>query len=839
MLWLAAALVFSPIQSSNPEILTEGLAISGVARSGRIPFPTDAIQELIAAGTWKTPKVGDEVTHPSGQKRAWTAFKANDKGEFDQRPMSSGYGFFTVHREKEEVAILEASGHGMVYVNGEPRAGDPYGFGYLKLPVLLKQGDNQLLFATGRGTFRASLVKPKNGAFLNWSDTTLPDLREGAEYAEQLAGIIVVNASNRTQRNLQIFAGPKGFVTTNAVPPIPPCSVLKVPVRFPGEARLRPTKGPVKLGLELRFVDRERSVLYDRAEVDLRVRKPLETYKRTFISSIDGSVQYYAVNPAFGLKPGEKGALVLSLHGAGVEAIGQADAYSSKSWCHIVCPTNRRPYGFDWEDWGRLDALEVLELAKTELNVDPSRVYLTGHSMGGHGAWNLAVLRPDLFAAVGPSAGWRSFFTYAGGGRPENPDPIESIFERSRLSSDTEAFVKNLAGMGVYVLHGDTDDNVPVSEARAMRDLLKPWHEAFSYYEKPGAGHWWDDSDEPGASCVDWAPMFDMFASRRSPEPWSQRASAFETPNPVVFAGKGFARVASQIEQGRLSSVNLRYDPHIVRFSGTTENVRLLFIDLPPVEDRSAEKVTFVLDGSSLEVAIPKDAYPWSHAVLENRADGWQIVEPVTTGLKWVGTAKIAEIGGPFKTAFRSNPIAVYGTTGTAAEDSWAFAKARYDSETFLYRGNGTIRLLSDKEFLEQSRKFTEPFPGCNIVIYGNADSNWAWNQVVGDSPLYLGRGAAYIDKRQFTGDATGSLFVVPSRQYAWSLVAAVGGTGLQGMRLTDRLPYFVSGVQYPDWCIFGPEVLSKGIGGVLGAGFFDNFWKYSEANSAWRKPSP
>lgn len=28
------------------------------------------------------------------------------------------------------------------------------------------------------------------------------------------------------------------------------------------------------------------------------------------------------------------------------------------------CPTNRRPYGFDWEDWGRMDALEVLEVAQ-------------------------------------------------------------------------------------------------------------------------------------------------------------------------------------------------------------------------------------------------------------------------------------------------------------------------------------------------------------------------------------------------------------------------------------------------------------------------------------------
>ena len=32
----------------------------------------------------------------------------------------------------------------MVLVNGEPRAGDLYGYGYVKLPVLLSKGDNSL-----------------------------------------------------------------------------------------------------------------------------------------------------------------------------------------------------------------------------------------------------------------------------------------------------------------------------------------------------------------------------------------------------------------------------------------------------------------------------------------------------------------------------------------------------------------------------------------------------------------------------------------------------------------------------------------------------------------------
>ena len=50
-------------------------------------------------------------------------------------------------------------------------------------------------------------------------------------------------------------------------------------------------------------------------------------------------------------------------------------------------------------------------------------------------------------------------------------------------------------------------------------------------------------------------------------------------------------------------------------------------------------------------------------------------------------------------------------------------------------------------------------------------------------------------------------------------------------MRLTNRLPYFASGVGYPDWCILGPEVLKRGYGASRAAGFFDNEWKLNEKN--------
>ncbi|MEZ5975322.1 MAG: hypothetical protein R3E96_10910 [Planctomycetota bacterium] len=55
-----------------------------------------------------------------------------------------------------------------------------------------------------------------------------------------------------------------------------------------------------------------------------------------------------------------------------MEAISQARAYQAKDWATVVAATNRRPFGFDWEDWGRMDALEVLGLAESTFPTRPT-----------------------------------------------------------------------------------------------------------------------------------------------------------------------------------------------------------------------------------------------------------------------------------------------------------------------------------------------------------------------------------------------------------------------------------------------------------------------------------
>ena len=142
----------------------------------------------------------------------------------------------------------------------------------------------------------------------------------------------------------------------------------------------------------------------------------------------------------------------------------------------VVAPTNRRPFGFDWEEWGRLDALEAMDNAQSRFPNNPGLAWLTGHSMGGHGTWNIGLTVPERFAAIAPSAGWQSFWTYGGPERYPADGGVRELLRRAANPSDTELLIPNADRFGIYVLHGDQDETVPVSEARAMREKLGSTH---------------------------------------------------------------------------------------------------------------------------------------------------------------------------------------------------------------------------------------------------------------------------------------------------------------------------------------------------------------------------
>jgi len=179
--------------------------------------------------------------------------------------------------------------------------------------------------------------------------------------------------------------------------------------------------------------------------------------------------------------------------------------------------------------------------------------------------------------------------------------------------------------------------------------------------------------------------------------------------------------------------------------------------------------------------------------------------------------------GGLFKEAFQNNMIFVYGTNGNKDENAWAYQKARFDAETFWYRGNGAVDIVSDKEFLKLGTE------GRNVILYGHMEMNLAWDKLIPESPIKIKKGEVLFGSKSYYGDDLGVYFVYPRDNDEKSSVAVIAGTGIEGMISANPNRYFVSGAGFPDYMIFGSEMLEKGIEGVRQTGFFNNNWELIE----------
>lgn len=764
-----------------PPAITSWLVMPQLDPSGRIPFSSDAVfaAHLLNRAS-PAPQAGGKLQGSSGDG-VWSVAAPDAQGGVSVS--GGGWAYAELRADAEAVWMAQLAGASRLFVNGDGFTGDAYRYGFAGVPVLLREGINHIFVGGARGAFNLRFTAP-DGVLqrIPQDDMILPWLADREAGAGRVV-LTVANASPQTLSTLVMDAQRAGVDERHRqlmALPLLPLAVGKLVIPLPvPEASLRPgMTDPIQVR-----VSGAGGALLLRQDFELGMIPMTGHGSRSFVSRVDGSVQKWSAVPATaeagsGALPG----LVISLHGAGVDCAGQAAAYAPKEDFFIACPTNRRPYGFDWQDWGRTDAYEVLDAALAESHAPHERIYLTGHSMGGHGSWHLAVNDPDRWAAVAPSAGWASFDSY--GGRPKGV--LDNLWRGADGASETMALLSNLRALPVYALHGAADDNVPLSEMENLVAAMQGLGMNPQSHVEPGAGHWW------GNGCVDWPPIFELFRESRRPTQEEIREIDFRTVDPGVDSRHDWLEVEQLLEYGKPAHVSARWEGDVVVF-GETENVRRYRMHFP--------------DGSS-----------WSFVRAGSNA--WQRTEvPIPP------REKSPALAGPFKRAFDNRFLLVYGTQGSPEENAELVARVRHDAQVWWYRANACPWILSDREYLNR-RNFPR-VGGHNVILYGNADTNAAWGWVVpANCPLQVRRGSMQLGDKVWKRNNLAALCLTPGAEgSAAPLVGLVADSGVTGSRLGYTLRLFVSGVGYPDYVVWGPEVLHEGDGAVLAAGFFDHTW--------------
>jgi len=161
--------------------------------------------------------------------------------------------------------------------------------------------------------------------------------------------------------------------------------------------------------------------------------------------------------------------IILALHGRGERGsegmwqtqigLPQAVRDHPDRWPFIIVMPQCPQVNY-WTDPEMLAmATAALDQETAEFHADPDRTYLTGISLGGYGAWELARLDPHRWAAIAiVSSG--IFWSYA----------PERWLQASTLPAE---YARALGRTPVWLFHGTDDNVVPPRESELMYDALK------------------------------------------------------------------------------------------------------------------------------------------------------------------------------------------------------------------------------------------------------------------------------------------------------------------------------------------------------------------------------
>jgi hypothetical protein len=185
--------------------------------------------------------------------------------------------------------------------------------------------------------------------------------------------------------------------------------------------------------------------------------------------------------------------LVVCLHGAGFTGEAYLERWQARLGEEYVlaCPT--APMG-DWFTRGAEElVLATIRSVQRRYHIDQDRIFLTGMSNGGIGAWVIGMHDAPLFAGIAPMAGG--------------------------LDRVLMPFLANLRSTPIYIIHGAKDQVMPVELSRTITKELTRLGYPFVYREHDrehpmAGGHYFPREELP--ELVTW-----LNAQRRNSLPTS------------------------------------------------------------------------------------------------------------------------------------------------------------------------------------------------------------------------------------------------------------------------------------------------------------------------------
>lgn len=526
-----------------------------------------------------------------------------------------------------------------------------------------------------------------------------------------------------------------------------------------------------------------------------------------YFAAPDGTAQPYFLYLPPDWQPDHPWPLIVFLHGY-VPQTSILDPWvlddetlqvAADNGCALLIPYGRR--NTDFQGVGEVDVLASLDEVKALYPVDPSRVYLTGVSMGGAGALTIGLRHPGLFAAMTPMAGQTDMHAWWPRLLPDWPRSRADLqpFRRFLVEWDNPVdLVPSARNQPFLIQHGERDSLVPVEQSRTLVALVAAQGIPLDLNVFPGASHYiyWD------------LPCF------RNAWSWSAKHTLDPSPSRVThktysleYDTAFWCRIADFLKWGIPATLDCAVTPEGA-LAITTDNVRLLDLDLSRAPLPPADHYRATVNGASL--TLTPDAS--GHLVIPCGASP-------RTPETWP-PVKSRGLSGPVEEVLDRPFLCVVGASGDEAANARNAANAARWAREWDAFADGEPRLKTDAGVTEAD------LDQYNLVLFGTPADNSLLARMAPALPVTIGDHEYSVAGHTYGGPDLGLVMCYPNPLSPDHMVVICAGEPY-GERCGINHKFDL----IPDFIVFTAERFSfDDTNEHLVAGYFDMNWELDPA---------
>jgi len=520
-------------------------------------------------------------------------------------------------------------------------------------------------------------------------------------------------------------------------------------------------------------------------------------------SRTDESLQPYALLLPKGYDAARTYPLLIQLHGIGPKQLaGRRHLWKGMGipeWIDVHTPLIiAHCYGRGntfYQGMGEVDVLETIDEIRRLFPVDPDRVFIMGHSMGGAGSFTVGLHHPDRFGSItpiDPAMGSR-ITPQDDAEMPEWMRPQVAINSFARLypnARNVNVFFKN-AGAGIGGNSTQYTDGIVAQGGFSTTESF------------PGLPHHF----APTISYAVFIPQAIVQPIKRHPS-----EVKFYT-NTLRYNRAYWVTIDRLSKHNEHSLVTATFDdgkprqplgrrgaqqppspppaPRPPSITVSTTNIEALTLRLAGGVVPKGLELSLKVDGQQVFTGqMPEIVY------LSKASGSWRVVEAAP-----IGRGKRHGVQGPIGDAFNSRFLAVYG------EGDRELAIAELDA---LRNPPGRLVIQGDFPMKPAAKVTQKEIESSNLILFGTPASNALLKRIAGSLPKQL------VEAQR---DGAGAVFIYPNpekpERYVVVWTTRVLSLPDNGLSAGYILPVNL----LPDYALIKA-------GKVVSAGHFDGDWK-------------